>query len=1015
MIRPAELAKAILTERVEETSMSDRMTPISFPDLMAQIITEKKKHDTVFGVKRAYHALRERGWTFFGKPIETPFGPAAGPHTQLAQNLVAAYYAGSRFFELKTVQTLDGEDLVVSKPCILSLDECYNCEWSTELKVSEAFDEYVKAWIAIKVIAKEFDLGASDGFRFNASVGYSLDGIRSEKIDAFIEGLKDASETPVFKACTAWLRQNAALFEKFGPEDAESISPFICDSVTLSTLHGCPAHEIERIAAYLIDEKNLNTFVKCNPTLLGYDFTRKTLDDMGYDYIAFGDLHFREDLPFVEAVPMIGRLQEKAAAKGLAFGVKISNTLPVDITAGELPGKEMYMSGKALFALSMTVAARLAEAFHGNLRISFSGGADFFNIGEIVDAGIWPVTMASTLLKPGGYQRLTQIAGLFERVKPAGFSGTNAEKAYGLAEAAKTDLHHTKPIKPQPSRKINLKLPLTDCFMTPCREGCPIRQDCSAYLKLVDEGKYFDALKVITEKNPLPFITGTICVHNCMDKCTRNHYEQPVNIRRAKLEAAEGGIKELMRAPLMPEKKSDRKAAVVGAGPAGLAAAWFLAKSGIETTVFEKREKAGGVVRYAIPGFRIPEERIDRDIELIRTMGVHIVTGKEVTDVAALKKQYDAVVLAVGAPVPGTMDLKSGTSVNALDFLEEFKRTGGKMNIGRRVVVIGGGNTAMDTARAAKRTSGVTQVAVVYRRTKRYMPADEEELEMLEEEGIEFLHLLAPVMSGDGKMICSKMTLGEPGADGRRSVSDTGVEVCIACDTVISAVGEKVPEKFYLDNGIAVDKNGRPAVDKKTNETSLAGVYAVGDGLSGPASVVEAIRDATVAAEAIAGAKLTRDYDDSIIRESVIRKKGILKDEDPSQSDSSRCLSCGAVCENCVEVCPNRANVSIQVPGFRQHQILHLDRLCNECGNCACFCPYDSAPYRDKWTLFANEADMGSGSQQGFTVTDSGTGACKVRLDGEIFDYIPGEETADVPDGIAKIIGAVLERYEYLI
>lgn len=295
------------------------------------------------------------------------------------------------------------------------------------------------------------------------------------------------------------------------------------------------------------------------------------------------------------------------------------------------------------------------------------------------------------------------------------------------------------------------------------------------------------------------------------------------------------------------------------------------------------------------------------------------------------------------------------------------------------------------------------------------MPADEEELQMLEAEGIEFLHLLAPVMSGDGKMICSKMTLGEPGADGRRSVNDTGEEVCVACDTIISAVGEKVPEKFYRDNGIEVDRYGRPAVDKKTNETSLSGVYAVGDGLSGPASVVGAIRDATVAAEAIAGAKLTRDYDDDVLRESVIRKKGILKDEDPSRSDSSRCLSCGAVCENCVEVCPNRANVSIQVPGFRQHQILHLDRLCNECGNCACFCPYDSAPYRDKFTLFANEADMGTGSQQGFTVTDTGTGACKVRLDGEIFDYIPGEETADVPDGIAKIIGAVLDRYEYLL
>jgi len=295
------------------------------------------------------------------------------------------------------------------------------------------------------------------------------------------------------------------------------------------------------------------------------------------------------------------------------------------------------------------------------------------------------------------------------------------------------------------------------------------------------------------------------------------------------------------------------------------------------------------------------------------------------------------------------------------------------------------------------------------------MPADEEELQMLEREGIGFLPLLAPVMSRDGSMICSRTALGEPGADGRRSVNDTGEEVCVACDTVISAVGEKTPEKFYRDNGIEVDRYGRPSVDSRTNETNLAGVYAIGDGLAGPASVVEAIRDARAAADAITGAGTACDHDETVPRESVIRRKGLLKDEDPSQSDSARCLSCGAVCENCADVCPNRANVSIQVPGSRQHQILHLDRFCNECGNCACFCPYDSAPYRDKFTLFANEADMGSGSQQGFTVTDTGTGACKVRLDGEIFDFVPGEESADIPDKIARIIGAVLDRYEYLL
>src|ERR1035437_1441338 len=155
--------------------MSDKMAPIPFPKLMEWIMEEKNTKGTVFGIQRPFVADKDHAREFFGGRLETPFGPAAGPHTQLAQNIIAAYYAGSRFFELKTIQIIDGEDLPVSKPCIAGDDECYNVEWSTELYVPQAFDEYVKAWIAIQVISKEFDLGAMDGFQFNMSVGYDLD------------------------------------------------------------------------------------------------------------------------------------------------------------------------------------------------------------------------------------------------------------------------------------------------------------------------------------------------------------------------------------------------------------------------------------------------------------------------------------------------------------------------------------------------------------------------------------------------------------------------------------------------------------------------------------------------------------------------------------------------------------------------------------------------------------------------------------------------------------------------
>ena len=1000
---------------LEEILMSDRMTPISFPKLMNWILDEKKTRGTVFGIHRPYIADTDHVWEIFGNKLEMPFGPAAGPHTQLSQNIIAAYYAGSRFFELKTVQKLDGEDLPVSKPCILADDEGYNCEWSTELYVPEAFDEYVKAWIAIKVIAREFGLGAMDGFQFNMSVGYDLDGIKTAKIDKFIEDLKNAGETPVFKECIAWLTDNIGLFSIFNADDISSISPAVCNSVTLSTLHGCPPQEIERISMYLLTEKKIHTFIKCNPTLLGYEYARKTLDDMGYDYLVFGDNHFRDDLQYSDAIPMIKRLQEAARSVNLEFGVKITNTFPVDVTRGELPSQEMYMSGKALYPLSMAVAAKLSADFNGDIRISFSGGADAFNIEKIIDAGIWPVTLATTLLKPGGYQRLEQIAGRFSRAEPQTFTGVNPKATSELAEAGRIDRHHIKAIKPLPSRKINRKVPLTDCFISPCQEGCPIGQDITEYLKLVKEGRNKEALAVIIDKNPLPFITGTICAHNCMSKCTRNFYETPVNIRSAKLEAAEGGFEGLIKELASPQVTSGSTAAVIGGGPAGMAAAFFLARGGMKTTLFEKNDKLGGVVRSVIPDFRISAAAIDNDVKLIEAMGVTVITGKEITAITGLKKDFDFIVMAVGATSPGVLDLQQGESINAIDFLENYKKTKGHMDLGKRVVVIGGGNTAMDTARAAKRTDGVTQVAIVYRRTKRYMPADEEELLMAQEEGIDFVNLLAPVSSADGRMVCSKMQLGEPDTSGRRSVVDTGEEVCVSCDTIISAVGEKVPTQFYKDNNLGTDKRGYLIVDPVTLETSVKGVYAVGDGLGGPATVVEGIRDAAKAAEGILRMRITEKYISTADQKSIYDKKGVLAEESETQSDSIRCLSCNTICENCVEVCPNRANVSIHVPGFEKNQILHVDYMCNECGNCKSFCPYDSAPYLDKFTLFANTDDMEKSKNQGFTVINRKSGICSVRLDDRIEDYTSGTSVSNVPEDIGNLIEAVINGYSHLL
>ena len=997
--------------------MSDMMTCMPFGQLMDWVLQEKKGQDTVFGVHRPYTADPKNDMTIFTRNLETPVGPAAGPHTQLAQNIIASYYAGARFFELKTVQKMDGAELsaCVNKPCILADDEGYNCEWSTELTVPDAMGEYIKAWFILHVIAKEFGLGAQDGFQFNISVGYDLAGIKGEKVNTFIDGMMEAKDTVIFQECRKWLLDNADKFQNFTREDIEAIPSNVCNSATISTLHGCPPQEIESIANYLLTEKHLNTFVKCNPTLLGYDFARKTMDEMGYDYMVFGDFHFRDDLQYEDAVPMLTRLMKLSEELGLEFGVKITNTFPVDVTRNELPSEEMYMSGKALFPLSISLAAKLSAEFAGKLRISYSGGADYFNIDKIVGCGIWPVTMATTLLKTGGYQRFTQVADKVEGICPKKWEGIDVDALKKLAADAITDGHHVKNIKPVPNRKSTKEVPLLDCFYAPCSEGCPIHQDIPQYVALTGEGKYKEALEVILEKNALPFITGTLCAHNCMTKCTRNFYEESVNIRGTKLTAAEHGYEQLI-GEIKAGEPNGKKVAVVGGGPAGIAAAYFLAREGAAVTIFEKEEKAGGVIRYVIPGFRIGDAAIDKDISFIQKMGVEICTNTEITSVADLKAQgYDAVILAIGAGKPGTLKLEKGETVNALKFLRDFKANDGKLNIGKNVVVIGGGNTAMDTARAAKRTEGVEHVYLVYRRTKRYMPAAEDELLEVLEEGVEFKELLSPVSLDGGRLLCKKMKLGQMDASGRAGVTETADVVEVPADTVIVAVGEKIDTDFYTANQIAVDEKGKAKVNDKTLETSVSGVYVAGDGARGAATIVEGIRDAQLAVKDILGKEITRDAAVTGDVKDCFEKKGILKHSKEAKTEEERCLTCNKVCENCVDVCPNRANISIKVPGMAMNQVIHVDYMCNECGNCKSFCPYASAPYKDKFTLFANEKDMADSKNDGFVVLDKENKTCKVRFVGLITDCKADDPADKLYDGLKKLICAVIDDYGYLI
>jgi putative selenate reductase len=1001
--------------------MSEVMRPIAFPDMVRWIQAEVKKSGSVFGIRKEkfYKNKSGRKIELLGTKLPSPLGPAAGPHCQLAENIVAAYLAGSRFIELKTVQIMDGEELsrCVARPCINAQDECYNVEWSTELTVPQAFEEYVKAYFLIHAFSKEFGLAETQDFIFNMSVGYSLDGIKSPKIDAYIEGMKNAKTTAIWKTCYSYLAENIASFERFTQKDLDAIPGMISNSITESTLHGCPREEIERIAHYLLTEKGLNTYIKCNPTILGYESARQILDSMGYPYISFDDHHFKEDLQFADAVGMLKRLTEEANKRNLLLGVKITNTFPVEIKKGELPGEEMYMSGRSLFPLSLTAAKNLSNEFNGALPISYSGGADFFNLADIIETGIRPITMATTLLKPGGYERFKQLAELAEEKIDPNQKTIKVDAINALTSKLKEKKRYRKEYRQTGSRKTPSALPIFDCAKAPCKDGgCPLHQQIPAYLAQVAQNNYEEAFKIIAIDNTAPSITGTICDHQCQYKCTRVDYDDSLQIRNAKSIAAEKAETLFSDALKPAQLKTDKSVAIIGAGPAGIATAIFLRRNGVPVKVYEKRDKPYGVVRHVIPSFRITDEAIERDYQLAVKSGVVFQFNADANfSIDALKKDHAFVVLAVGAWKEGSPPVKTGEVIDALKFLEDSKKSGCALDLGKQVAIIGGGDVAMDCARAAKRNKGVEKATVVYRRTKALMPAQREEQELALQDGVEILECLAPESFVNGTLTCEVMTLGEYDASGRQNVKGTGQKKELKFDKVIGAVGARVDTSLFAKNGIALNDKGFPLISC-ANETSSAGVYIAGDCKAGPATVVKAIADGkTIALDILGKLGIPNDFAGVLVEKSDVSdlywKKGFLIPAKKDNTDAYRCLSCSEICEICCDVCPNRANVAV-ITKTGHHQAVHIDRLCNECGNCAVFCPHTGRPYIDKFTVFSSEEDFTNSKNRGFVPV--GKDLFKVRLENNaVVLWRRGEKT--IPWSFAEMINLIADKYSYLV
>ncbi len=1001
--------------------MSDVMRIQPFGTQLRRILLELERKGSIFDIPRTLFHTPSPGAPFvvpslFGKRVAAPVGPSAGPHTQLSQNIVSAWLCGGRFIELKTVQVKD--DLVIPRPCIDMADEGYNVEWSQELQLEQSAHEYVVAWALLHVLPRVlgWDLAAPGdvpGVLFDLSVGYDLEGIRNPRVTRFMDVMADASEP--LAAIKETIRREFPQFADI------AIPSAIATSVTLSTMHGCPPDEIGRIAEYLLRERRLHTVVKLNPTLLG---RARVLDilvrRLGFTEIDIPEAVFEHDLRYDQAVGLTQSLERSAAAEGLTFGVKLSNTLAMRNHAGRLPGAEVYMSGRALYPVTMSLFERLLHEFGGDLRVSYSGGADALNVTDILSCGALPVTGCSDLLKPGGFARMTQwlesLGAAMERRGARTLAELAADRLANVRAAAADALENPRYRKtafPHGLPKVASALGPWDCVVAPCVEACAVEQDVPEYAWLVACGEHDRALEVILARNPLPGVTGYVCTRLCETRCTRNDYEESVAIRALKRVAEERGV-----ADYLPGRKpaTGRAVAIVGSGPSGLAAAAFLALSGVRATIFEARDAPGGMMRV-VPPFRLPQDVIDRDIARIVALGVEIRLHTRISAApeTLLQQGFDAVYLASGfqrdTPL-GVPGVEGPGVIPALVLLDRSRR-GERVDLGRAAVVVGGGDTAMDAARTAQRFTG-RPATILYRRTRREMPAAADELNATLDEGNVLEELVSPVeiVRHAGRVTavrCVRNALGAPGPDGRRSpVALAGTEFVVACDSVIVAVGQ-LPELSFLDGSrVMRHAGGGVLADGATQSAGPDGVYAGGDVVVEPGSIIAACADGRRAAESICARlgvaftppapRLPSLSEAEVMEVKAVRARRIARAEPAmlptagrtdfaliestlagreARAEALRCVQCTAFCDKCVEVCPNRANYTFHVRPARwtlpvlaavggalgaagteefriaqERQIVHVDDFCNECDNCQTFCVHHGRPYTDKPRLF---------------------------------------------------------------
>lgn len=396
--------------------------------------------------------------------------------------------------------------------------------------------------------------------------------------------------------------------------------------------------------------------------------------------------------------------------------------------------------------------------------------------------------------------------------------------------------------------------------LSPCTHGCPLGVNGHGYVALIARGKFKEALALVREKLPFPGILGRVCTHPCENECNRSQVDQPVSIRALKRFIAD--LEGDTEFNLSPETEKEEKVAIVGSGPAGLMAAYELRRMGYQVTVFEALSVLGGMLRVGVPAYRLPREILDAETAIVEKIGVEIRLNTPVGENPSLndlkEEGYRAVFLSIGCHVSKKLGIPGDELKGVwggVEFLREVN-LGGDVSVGERVVVVGGGDAAIDAARCAKRL-GARQVVIVYRRSRAEMPAEDLEVERAEEEGVDIQYLAAPtIISGESgrvkTMECIRMELGEPDESGRRKPTPIkGSEFVLDVDMLIAAIGQVPDFSKFSDHGLQVKRDGTLEVDPITLATCREGIFAGGDNVRGPATVIDALADGRRAALSI--------------------------------------------------------------------------------------------------------------------------------------------------------------------